>query len=191
MIPCEDHQRTIVALFDNQAQDEDLRLVAGHLQDCSECRAFCLDLIGIRRQLASTSVPGMSPSARQAVLDSIKADQSDRTESRTQKKVRFLRFGRLGRWAAVLAIGLLLMACFALGRTARDLRPRLGTADQEVAAIREQAEVAESEKRQQKAISALYFRMAELEQRVERFSPPGRVAFPAQMRDRLEENNGL
>lgn len=191
MTPCDNCQGAIVALLDNEARDEDLRLAAGHLHDCAECRAFCLDLVGIRRTLASTSVPGMSPSARQAVLDSIKADQSDRTESRTQKKVRFLRFGRLGRWAAVLAIGLLLMACFALGRTAKDLSTRLTTAEQNVAQIHEQARLAESEERQQKAISALYFRMAELEERVNRGSSSQRASMPAQVYERAEKRNNL
>ena len=191
MTSCESYQAAIVALFDNEARDDDLRLVAGHLQDCPECRSFCLDLVGIRRTLASASVPSLSPAARQNVLDSIKADQSDRTGSRTQKEARFLRFGRLRRWAAVLAIGLLLIACFALGRTARDLRTRLGTAEQEVAAIRRQKELAESEERQQKAISALYFRMAELEERVNRSSRPERVSLPASVYNRSGSENNL
>lgn len=41
MTPCEKYQTQIAALFDNEAGDEDLRLAAGHLQDCPECRAFC------------------------------------------------------------------------------------------------------------------------------------------------------
>jgi len=176
MTSCDKYQTGIVALFDNEAKDEDLRLVAGHLQDCPECRAFCLELVGIRRVLVSASVPSLSPAARQAVLDNIKADQSDRGESRARNCARFLHFGGLWRWAAVLVIGSLSIVCFVLGGTARDLRLKLGAAEQQVAAIHEEAKRAASEERQRKAISALYFRMAELEERVNRASPSQRAS---------------
>ena len=166
MTSCDKYQAGIVALFDSEAEDEDLRLAAGHLQDCPECRAFCLDLVGIRRTLASASMPSLPSVARQKVLDGVKADQ--RPQSDVRRADGLLRIGRLERWAAVLVIGSLLITCFVLGRTAKDLRLRLGTAEQQVAAIHEQAELAESQERQQKAISALYFRMAELEERVNR-----------------------
>jgi len=191
MTSCDEYQTGIVALFDNEAGDEDLRLAAGHLQDCAACRAFCLDLIRIRRTLASASTPSLSPAARQTVLNSIRDAQSIRSESRTKGGPRLLRFGRLGRWAAVLAIALLSIACLALGRTAKDLRTRLGAAEQQVAAIHEQTELAESEERQQKAISALYFRMAELEDRVNRGSPSQRTSFPTQAYDHTERQSNL
>jgi len=95
------------------------------------------------------------------------------------------------RWAAMLAIGFLLIACFSLGRTAKDLRTRLGAAERQVAAIHEQERLAEAEERQQKAISALYFRMAELEDRVDRSSRPERASLPAQVRDGPERQNDL
>jgi anti-sigma factor RsiW len=187
MISCDNYQATIVALFDNQAKDDDLRVVARHLQDCSECRAFCLDLVGIRRTVTSASVPSLSSAARQEVLDSIKADQCDRAKNSR----RWLRFGKLGRWAAILVIGALSIACFTLSTTAKDLRTKLGAAEQQVAAIHEQAKLAESEERQQKAISALYFRMAELEERVNRSSRPERASLPAQVYDRPGSENNL
>lgn len=188
MTPCEKYQTQIVALFDNEAGDEDLRLAAGHLQDCPECRAFCLDLVGIRRTLASASTPSLSPAARQAVFDGVKADASD-GEQHAKSGKGWWRIARPGRWAAVLAIGSLLIACVALGRTAKDLRTRLGAAEQRVAAIHEQARLAESEERQQKAISALYFRMAELEERVDRSSQPDGASLAAEVRNRLERHN--
>ena len=191
MTSCDKYQTGIVALFDNEADDEALRVAAGHLQGCAQCRAFYMDLTGIRRGLTSASIPSLSPAVRRDVLDTIKTDPSQDGQLHRLSNSRPFRFARLGRWAAVLAIALLSIACFALGRSANDLRTRLGVAEQQVAAIHEQAEIAESKERQQKAISALYFRMAELEQRVDRFSPPGRVAFPAQMRDHFEKDNGL
>ena len=191
MTSCDEYQTRIVALFDNEAKDEDLRLVAGHLQDCPECRAFCLDLVAIRRAGATAPIPSLSPAARQKVLDSIKADQAAPTGSCAKDRFGLLRFGRLGRWAAVLVIGSLLITCFVLGRTAKHLRLKLGAAEQQVAAIHEQAKLAESQEREQKAISALYFRMAELEERINRSSPPKRVSLPAQIYDRAERQNNL
>ncbi len=190
MTPCDTYQAGIVALFDNEARDEDLRLAAGHLQDCPECRAFCLDLIGIRRTLATAPVPSLSPAARQAVLDAVKADEPDR-EQHAKSAKRVWSIGRLGRWAAVLVIGSLLMTCFVLSRTAKDLRLKLGAAEQQVAAFHEQAKLAESQERQQKAISALYFRMAELEERVNRGSPSRRTSLPIRADDHAERQNNL
>ncbi len=184
MRSCDEYQAGIVALFDSEARDEDLRLAAGHLQDCPACRAFCLDLIGIRRTLTAAPAPSLSPAAREAVFDSIKTRQSRRALDAWVKNPPC-------RWAAVLVIGLLSIACVALGITARDLKTRLGAAEHQVAAIHEQARLAESEEQQQKAISALYFRMAELEKRVNRASRPDRASFPTQTYDRTERQGNL
>ncbi len=187
MTSCDTYQAGIVALFDNEAKDEDLRLAAGHLQDCPDCRAFCLDLIGIRRALATASVPSLPLAARQAVLDAIKADEPDR-EKRAK---RVWSIQRLGRWAAVLVIGSLLIACFVLGRTAQDLRFKLVAAERQVVTMQEQAELAKSQERQQMAISALYFRMAELEERVNRSPSSQRTSLPSQGYDRAEKQSNL
>ncbi len=191
MTTCDEYQAGMVALFDNEAKDEDLRFVAGHLQDCPECRAFWLDLVGIRRALASAAVPGLSPAAREAVLDRVRDDQSNPGEARAKDRARFFRLGRLMRWAAVLAIGLLLVLCAASSREATDLRDKLQAAEWQVALIREEGRVKEAQEKQQKAISALYFRMAELEERVNRASPSQRTSFPAQVYDRAERQNNF
>ncbi|MBN1461335.1 MAG: hypothetical protein JXA57_17545 [Armatimonadetes bacterium] len=191
MATCDKSQAAIVALFDNESKDDDLRLMAGHLQDCAECRAFCRELIGIRRALVSASPPSLSPAARQEILNRIKAGPVDGGELRGKGGARFLRFDGLLRWAAVLMIGSLSIACFVLSGTAKDLRLKLGAAERQVAAIHDQAKLAESEERQRKAISALYFRMAELEERVNRSSRPDRASFPAQTYDPAERQSNL
>jgi anti-sigma factor RsiW len=190
MTTCDKYQAGIVALFDNEARDEDLQSVAGHLRDCPECRAFCLDLVGIRRTLASASTPSLSPAARQAVLDGVKADESDR-EHHAKSGRRLWTIGRLARWAAVLVIGLLSILCAALSREATDLRDKLQAAERQVASIRAEDQGKEAQERQQKAISALYFRMAELEERVNRVSPSQRASFPAPGYDRSERQSNL
>lgn len=191
MATCDKSQAAIVALFDNEAGDNDLRLMAGHLQDCAECRAFCRELIGIRRALGFASPPSLSPAARQGILNRIKAGPANGGELRGGGGARFLRLGGLWRWAAVLMIGSLSIACFVLSGTAKDLRLKLGAAEQQVAAIHEQERLAEAEERQQKAISALYFRMAELEGRVNRVSPSQRASVPAQAYERPERQSNL
>jgi len=183
MTSCDKYQADIVALFDNEARDEDLQLAAGHLQDCPECRAFCLELVGIRRTLASASMPSLSPAARQAVLDGVRADESDK-EQHAKSGKRLWTIGRLGRWAAVLVIAVLLTLCVALSKEAAGLRDRLQAAERQVALIREEDQAKEAQEKQQKAISALYFRMAELEERVNRVSPSQRASFPTQAYDR-------
>ncbi len=184
MTACDTYQAGIVALCDNEAGDEELRLAAGHLQDCPQCRAFYLDLVAIRRAAVTAPMPSLSPATKQAVRAGIKADQTAPTGSCVQDRSRLPQFSRLGRWAAVLVVGSLLATCFVLGRTANDLRLQLGTVKQQMAVIEEQAKWAESQEHQQKAISALYFRMAELEERVNRVSPSQRASFPTQAYDR-------
>lgn len=191
MTPCDEYQARIVALLDDEAGDEDLSLAAGHLRDCPACRAFFREMIGIRRTLSAAPVPRLSTAARQAVLDEIASDPSGRGEARTTDRAQVFRSGRPARWAAVLAIGLLSIACVALDRTAKDLRTRLGTAEQQMAAIHEQAQLAESQERQQKALSALYFRMAELEDRVKRGGPSQRASVPAQAYERSARQSNL
>jgi hypothetical protein len=191
MASCDEYQAGIVALFDSEAGDAELRLAAGHLQDCPGCRAFFLDLIALRRIVTSAGVPSLSPAAREAVLAGIKADPTTPARSCTKDGSGLPRFGWVGRWAAILLIGLLSIACLALGRTAKDLWARLGAAERQVAAIHERTQMAESQERQQKAISALYFRMAELEDRVSHFSPSQRASVPAQAYERPERQSNL
>lgn len=188
MTPCEDHQAAMVALFDNEARDEDLRLAANHLRDCPGCRAFCRELIGIRRTLVSAAVPNLSSSTRQTVIDRVRGNRHEATAMDIGGSVGH---ASLTRWAAILVIGLLSIVSMALHRTAQDLRTRLRAAEQKLTAVREHEERIESEERQQKAISALYFRMAELEERVNRSSRPERASLPAPVYNRSESDNNL
>jgi uncharacterized protein YhaN len=97
-----------------------------------------------------------------------------------------LRFPRLA-WASGVAAALLLvsswLACYALTQKVGDLKQQLQASRQELAVARQDLAVARAEEqrkedrdREQKAITALYLRMAELEERVERSSSP-RMAF--------------
>ncbi len=191
MISCAEHQAAMVALFDNEAGDEDLRLAAGHLRDCPECRAFSRELIGIRRTLASAPLPSPTPTVGKAVLDCVENDLRRCGESGKARGASSLQRVTLTRWAAVLVIGVLAITCLVLSKTAQDLKRRLGAAEQQVATIHEQRQMAEAQERQQKAISALYFRMAEIESRVNRFSPSQRTSVPSQGHERPKAPSNL
>jgi len=60
----------------------------------------------------------------------------------------------------------------------------LALAQQDLAVARAEKQLEEDRQREQKAITALYLRMAELEERVDRFSSPRTAFFPT-------ERNGL
>lgn len=191
MNSCDEYQVKIVALFDNEAWDDDLWSVAGHLQDCPDCRAFCLDLIRIRRDMAYAPLPRLSQAAGQVVLDRVRDGSADHTKVRAGCRKWFPKAGWLMRWAAVLTIGLLALTCLALNRTAKELRVKLAVAERQVATIQEERQLAQSEERQQKAIAALYFRMAELEERVSRFSPSQRASVRSQGYERPKTQGNL
>jgi anti-sigma factor RsiW len=190
MTSCDKCQANIVALLDNEGGDEVLRSAAGHFQDCPACRAFCLDLIAIRRAQAA-SMPSLSPVTEQKVLDRVRADQVAPAGLHAKDRPALFRFRRLDRWAAVLVVGVLVILCVASNRETRNLRDRLRAAERQVVSIREQDQVKEAQEKQQKAISALYFRMAELEERVNRGSPSRRASFPTQAYDHVEQQSNL
>jgi hypothetical protein len=191
MNACDKCQATAVALFDNEAGDEDLRLVAGHLHDCPECRAFCLDLVTVRRTWATAPTPSPSPALRQKVFDGIQADRAAPARVWPRDRSGPFRFGRLARWAAVLVIGGLVILSVGLNREAQGLRDRLQAAERQVASLRAEDQVKETQEKQQKAISALYFRMAELEERVHRGSPSQRTSFPSSAYDHSARESNL
>ena len=49
MISCDECQKKMVALFDNEGSEGDDALMSTHLKDCPECRAFREDMVRIRR----------------------------------------------------------------------------------------------------------------------------------------------
>jgi hypothetical protein len=93
-----------------------------------------------------------------------------------------LRFPRLV-WAANLAALFLIVASwlvsFSLARKMNVLREELEISRRKIALAHEKEQLEEAQERQQKAISALYFRMQELEERVDRSASQRSAFFPA------------
>jgi len=191
MISCDDCQKKLVAILDNEGTRDDAKLISLHLKDCPQCRAFQADMAKLRQQFVSIAVPGPSASVQQEVMQLAHADSGRRENRRRDKGPEhpplLLRFPRL-TWAGGLAALFLIAASwvvsFNLARKVEALKQELETSRREIALVREKEQLEEAQDRQQKAISALYFRMQELEQRVERSAPSRPASFPV-------EHNGL
>ena len=191
MISCDDCQTKLVAILDNEGVKDDEVLVNAHLKDCSECRAFREDAVKLRQRFVSIAVPGPSASVQQEVMQLAQADSERRENRRCDKGAEhqpsLLRFPRLawaGGLAALFLIAASWMVSFNLARQIEALKQELETSRRELALAREEEQLKEAQEKQQKAISALYFRMQELEQRVDRSAPTRSAFLPA-------ERNGL
>lgn len=198
MISCDECQKKLVAVFDNEANEADEGTVWGHLKDCHQCRAFHKDMVRLRQQFVSVPVPGLPAAVGQELIQVAQAD-SLRSKSLSRDKgvnrqPLFVRFPRL-RWACSLA-GLFLiviswLACFTLAKETASLRQELQAARREVAVAQAEKQLKEAQERQQKAISALYFRMHELEERIDRSPSPRSAFFPAELNGLSDRRSDL
>ena len=194
MISCEECQKKLVAIFDNEGCDGDEELTNTHLRDCPACRTFREDIARIRERFISAAVPGLPKAAEKQLMQIVRADSLQREnrhhDNRPKRRPLLLQLPR-AIWIAGLAGLLLLVAslltCYSLANMVTDLRGRLETSRQELDAVRHDLTVAQAAKqleekreREQKAISALYFRMRELEERFDRYSSPRTTFLPAE-----------
>jgi len=85
MISCEECQKKLVAIFDNEGCDGDEELTNAHLRDCPACRAFQEDMVKIRQQFVSVPVPSLSPTVAQELIP---AAQADRQQSKSLRRNR-------------------------------------------------------------------------------------------------------
>ena len=191
MISCDECQKKIVAVFDNECSENDKELIDIHLKDCPECLAFQEDIMSIRQQFVSVPMPSLSPTVAQELMqvaqtDSLRGNHlgRDKSMSRQPLLVRSPRLAWAGGLAALFLIAASWMVSFSLARKVEDLTQELETSRREIARAREKEQLKEAQERQQKAISALYFRMQELEQRVDKSASPRSAFFQA-------EHNGL
>ena len=182
MISCDECQKKLVAVFDNEANEADERLVWGHLKDCHQCRAFHKDMVRLRQQFVSVPVPGLPATVGQELMQVAQADslrsKSLHRDKSVSRQPLFVRFPRL-TWACSLA-GLFLiviswLACFTLAKETASIRQELQAAHQEITVAQAEKQVKEAQERQQKAISELHVRVKELEGHVQRGISPRMV----------------
>lgn len=184
MISCDDYQKKMVAVLDNENSEEDQKLVFCHLADCHECRAFYNELISTR-QLYSIATAMKEPltigrdfmrTVENNTIRSKKFSDEKAIRSRTLFRSKFPRLVWAGRAAAAFLLVTSWLTCYSLVREVVDVRGRLQAANQDLAVVRAEKQFEEDREREQKAITALYLRMAELESRVDQYSSP-RAAF--------------
>jgi uncharacterized protein YhaN len=196
MISCEQCQKKLVAIYDNEDCKGDVELTNDHMKDCPACRAFREDMVRIRKRFVSAAVPGLPKAVEKELTQTVRAEslcgENRHYDNELKHRPLLLRLPRVA-WIAGLA-GLFLLivswlACYTLSKEVSDLRGRLETSGQELAAIRHDLAVTQAAKqleerreKEQKAISALYFRMRELEERFDRYSPPRTTFLPAQQK---------
>jgi hypothetical protein len=205
MISCEECQNKLVAVFDNEGSESDEELTNAHLEDCPACRAFREDMVRIRKRFISAAVPYSSKAAKKQLMQVVHAyslQSNNRLDDNESKRRLLLLHLPRAAWIAGLA-GLLLLvvswlACYMLTKKVSDLKGRLETSRQELAAVRQDMAVAQAAKqleddreKEQKAISALYFRMRELEERIDRYSSPRTTFLPAEQNARSNRSGDM
>jgi anti-sigma factor RsiW len=187
MNSCDDYQTKIVAVLDGESSEETERLLFAHLAECAECRAFYAEAIRTRRlfSIAMAMKPTMKI-GRQFVRTLESDGQRGRnrrgpTSGRGQTgfKVGSHHFLIAGSLVAAILVIVSWLTCYAMSKEVAELRGQLQGTRQDLAVARAQGQAAEDREKEQKAVTALYLRMSELEQRVERVSQLRSTFMPA------------
>jgi len=145
-------------------------------------------MVRLRQQFVSVPMPSPPPQLGRQIMRIAQADrqqsknlQDSNSVRRQPLSVRFRRLVWASGLAALFLIVLSCLACFVLAKENVSLRQELEAARQEVAVAQAEKQVKEAREREQKAIAALYFRMQELEERIDR-SPSATTTFlPAEL----------
>lgn len=188
MISCNEYQKKMVAVLDNEGSEEDERLLSAHLADCTECQAFYDGMVSTRQLFSIATATKATVTIGQDFLRTVEADalRSKKLSRKKPIRSRALFWHKLPRvvWAGGLAAALLVivswLACYSLAREVAELRSQLQGAQQDLAVAHAQRQSEEDRDKEQRAITALYLRMAELEQRVERVSLPRNTLLPVE-----------
>jgi anti-sigma factor RsiW len=196
MISCDECQQKMVAVLDSEGNEADEELISVHLKSCPECGVFYEDMIRIRQEFVSVAVPSPPAATGQEIMQKVEPDQQGNKKVRAARGVSlksiWLRFPRLA-WASRVAALFLIVASWlvsvVLARKVVDLRHELQVAQQEMAVAQAESQLRDAQERQQKAISALYFRMAELEERIDGSASPRTAFFPTEL-DGLSDRPG-
>lgn len=187
MISCDDCQKKVMAVLDSEAGTEDERLVSAHLADCPKCRKFHDEMISTRQLLGIAAAARGPVTIGQDFMWTVEADalRSKKLSGQKTMRIRVLSRYKLPRvvWASGVAAAVLIvvswLACYALAKQVADVKGRLRAAQQDLAVVRAEKRIEEDREKEQEAITALYLRMAELEERVEGFASPRTTFVPA------------
>ena len=194
MISCDEYQKKMVAVLDNEGSEEDERLLSAHLADCKECRAFYDGMVSTRQLFSIATAKKATVTIGQDFMRKVEADalRSKKLSGKKHIRSRALFWNKLPRvaWAGGLVAALLVivswLACYSLTKEVTDLKGRLQDAQQHLAVAQEEKQLEEDRQREQKAITALYLRMAELEERFNWYSSSRTTFLPAEQNRRSD-----
>jgi len=186
MISCDEYQKKIVDVLDNEGSEEDEMLLSAHLADCPECRAFYDEMVSTRQLFSIATAKKATVTIGQDFMWTVEADALRSKALYGKKDIRshaqfwdkLPRVVWVGGLAAVFLIVVSWLSCYAMFREVVALRIQLQGAQQDLAVARAQRQSKEDRDKEQRAITALYLRMAELDQRVERVSLPRTTLLP-------------
>ena len=189
MTTCKECQKKIAAVFDNEGTEADMELITVHLKECTECRAFRLDMENLRQKFISLNIPESLGEVKKELMQIVQADSQRSENSRGKNKIKSQVLSlnnHRSTWITGLAASFLiiisLLTFYIQTKKITDLENQLEVSRQELMIVQQDLAVAKAEKRreedlkrEQNAISALYFRMQELEDRFEKYSSPTRT----------------
>ena len=111
MIQCDEYQKKIAAVFDNEASESDKSIISEHVENCPECRAFHIDIIKMRQALVSLPVPPVSLEFSPEIASGLEASGDNCSRGRSKKEtiavhlpLRFRRLAWIGSLAATFLI---------------------------------------------------------------------------------------
>jgi len=188
MISCDDYQKKVVALLDNESSEEDEKLLSAHLAECPDCRAFYGEAMRTRQLFSIATATKPAVTIGRQFMRIVEADAQQgknrsgppQTRSQTRFKMDSRRLLMAGGLAAAILVVVSWLACYAMSREVGQLRSQLQGAQQDLAVALAQGQTEKDRDKEQTAITALYLRMAELEQRVERVSLPRTILLPVE-----------
>jgi len=188
MITCDDYQNKVVVVLDSESSEQDEKLLFAHLAECPECRAFHAEVTRNRRLFSVVIATKTTVAIGQDFMRTVEADALRSKALYGKKEIRshaqfwdkHSRVILVGGLAAALLVIVSWLACYAMSRETAELREQLQGAQKDLAVALAQGQLEEDRDREQRAITALYLRMAELEQRVERVSHPRNTLLPAE-----------
>ena len=179
MISCNECQKKIASVFDNEASEGNESLISDHIQHCPNCQAFRGHMIKMRQALVSDPVPFVSLKFPQECMQGIVANGNKSKEPNSKEKAsinhasdKFRSLVFVSGLAAAFLIITSLLACLLMVRKVVALNHELQVSQQNLSIAYAERQTEDEREKQEKVYMALFLRMAELEDRFENSSQP-------------------
>lgn len=176
MITCDECQRRIAAVFDNEGSENDEKLISTHIENCSNCQGFRAAIVGMRKALISAPVPSVSMELPQECIHEPNNDKNDKVYSDTAHlSPMFRRLVWAGGLAATFIVILSCLSSLMLARKVTHLKGQLRETQYQLALYKAEDRIKDSREREQEAIAILYYKMEELTKEIKDLPSPRRA----------------